>query len=184
MKTIVKFFIFLFIVGCGSSQKMSVPDFDCQTKNFHYDSSYTLNQRTKYYIVEDFANQATKNYTIEAIQKKYSGFLNQQKKPTTNIHDTSVVDTIYKFYKEKDTIEIYRAKHKDLLKKLDVTSPAFTLYGCVAAGMKKDSLLNQFDIKHSVNEAIKIGNEEKSVVFTFHFKNNQVERIVSTPYLD
>jgi len=184
MKTLVKFIIFLFIVGCGSVKKMSVPDFDCKTKSFQYDSSFTINGGIKYYIAEDFANQATKDYTIEAIQKKYTDFFKQYTEPTTNIHDTSVVDTIYKFHDENDTIEFYRAKHKDLLKKFNVTSPAFSLYGCISTGMKKDSLLNRFNIKHSAGDVIKVGNEDKSAVFTIQFKNNQVQRIVSTPYLD
>jgi len=184
MKALVKFIIFLFIVGCSSTKKMSVPNFDCKPKSFNYDSSFTINGDINYYIAEDFASQATRNYTIEAIQKEYTDMLKQSKEPTTNIHDTSVVDTIYKFHGKKDTIEFYRAKHKDLLKKFSVASPAFTLYGCMSTGMKKDSLMNRFNIKHSAGNVIKIGNEEKSAVFTFQFKNNQVERIVSTPYLD
>jgi len=184
MKTLAKFIVFLFVVGCGTTQKISTPSFDCKTKSFQYDSSFSTNNGMNYYIVEDFANQATKNYTIEAIQKKYTEVLKQSKEPTTNIHDTSVVDTIYKFHGEKDTIEFYRAKHKDLLKTFSVSSPAFNLYGCISTEMKKDSLLNRFDIKHSAGDVIKIGNEDKSVVFTFQIKNNQVKRIVSNPYLD
>jgi len=184
MKVLVKFIILLFVVGCGSTQKMSVPSFDCKSKSFHYDSSFTLNGGVNYYIAEDFANKATRNYTIEAIQKKYTDVLKQSTEPTTNIHDTSIIDTIYKFHGKKDTIEFYRAKHKDLLKKFSVASQEFTLYGCISTGMEKDSLLNRFNIKHSAGDVIKLGNEDKSAVFTFQIKKNQVERIVSTPYLD
>jgi len=184
MKALVKFIIFLFIVGCSSTKKMSVPNFDCNPKSFNYDSSFTTNNGINYYIVEDFANRATKNYTIEAIQKEYTDILKQSKEPTTNIHDTSVVDTIYKFHGKKDTIEFYRAKHKDLIKKFSAASPAFTLYGCISTEMKKDSLLNQFDIKDSVGDVIKITNKDKSAVLIFQLKNNRVERIVFTPYLD
>jgi hypothetical protein len=50
--------------------------------------------------------------------------------------------------------------------------------------MSKEAVKEQFNIKSPLNDTIRIGNEEKTAVFTFYFKKNKLNQIVSTPYID
>lgn len=183
-KAIIISLIITSFVGCNSIRNMTVKQFECTPQTFQYDSSYKENNSRQYFIHDEFAYQSAEKYTVESLKENYLGFLKLEKTPTRNIHDTTIVDTIYEFQNKQDTIAFYRAKHKDLLKKFDVTSSKFPLYGCVATGQSKDSLKRQFGIKTHIGDTILIGDEEKSSVFTFFFEKNKIKRIVNTPYFD
>jgi len=184
MKHLLKLLLLIFLASCSTLQKKTAEKFECNQINFRVGSYFTDNKGITYYVCDEFANNAIENYTIETVREKYSGFLKQEVTPTRNVHDTSRMDTIYKFYNDKTIISFYCAKHKDFLRKFKVSEPLFNLYGCVSAGMSKEALKKQFSIKDSLSDTIRIGNEEQTAIFTLYFKNNKINRIVSTPYID
>lgn len=184
MKQTATFILLLIITSCSTLQKKTAEKFECNQTNFSTDSSFTDSKGITYYICDKFANKAIENYTIETVRETYSGFLKQVTTLTENIHDTTRTDTIYKFYNDNTIISFYRAKHKDFLRKFEVSEPVFNLYGCVSAGMSKEVLKKQFSIKDSLSDTIRIGNEEQTAIYTFYFRNGKVNRIVSTPYID
>ena len=184
MKHLLKLLLLIFLASCSILQKKTAEKFECNQISFRADSYFTDNKGITYYVCDEFANHATESYTIKTVRKKYSGFLEQEASPTRNVHDTSRMDTIHKFYNDKTTISFYRAKHKDFLRKFEVSDPLFNLYGCVAVGMSKKALKNQFNIKKPLADTIRIGNDEQTAIFTLYFKNNKINRIISTPYID
>lgn len=176
--------LLLIFAGCSSIKENMVKQFDCEPHQFQYDSVYTDSDGYEYFISDSFADRAVEDYSIEQLKENYMRFLNLEKTPTQNIHDTTVTDTIYEFFNKNNTIAFYRAQHKDLLKEFDITSSKFRLYGCISAGQSKDSLSTQFGITKPLKDTIKIGNEEQSSVFTFYFEDGEIARVVSTPYFD
>jgi hypothetical protein len=184
MKHLIKIILLIFITSCSTLQKKTAEEFECKPINFNTDNSFTSEKGITYYVCNEFANKAINNYTIETVKNKYAGFLKQETTPTRNIHDTTRVDTIYKFFDNNTTISFYRAKHKDFLREFEVSDALFNLYGCVSVGMSKEAVKEQFNIKSPLNDTIRIGNEEKTAVFTFYFKKNKLNQIVSTPYID
>jgi hypothetical protein len=184
MKHLIKLLLLIFLASCSLLQKKTTEKFECNQINFRADSSFTDSKGITYFVCDKFANNAIDSYTIETVREKYSGFLKQEITPTRNVHDTTRMDTIYKFYDDKTTISFYRAKHKDFLRKFEVSDLLFNLYGCVSVGMSKEALKNQFNIKKPLSDTIRIGNDEQTAIFTLYFKNNKINRIVSTPYID
>ncbi|MFO8235056.1 MAG: hypothetical protein R6U04_06615 [Bacteroidales bacterium] len=176
--------IIIFSAGCNSIRNLSVEQFECSNESFRYDSSLTDNEGVKYYIQEEFVYNATEKYTVESLIEQYDRFLELEKTPTRNIHDTTIVDTIYEFKNKNNIISFYRARHKDLLKEFDVSSSVFPLHGCVSVELPKDSLANKFGIKEPLSDTIRIGDEERSTVFTFYFSKGKIDRIISMPYFD
>lgn len=181
MKKLIKITFLLFISGCSIFQQPE--KFECTPQQFQ-STADTDSKETPYYISEQFSNHALDNYTIAQIKKKYSRSLELKTTPIENIHDPSIIDTIYKFSNATNKISFYRARHRDFIRTFEVTKPYFNLYGCVSIGMQKKEFAKQFNLPTSIPDTIKIGNKTKTAVLTFFFEDNKVSKIESTPYMD
>jgi len=181
MKNLIKVTFILFISGCSIFQQPG--KFECTYQQFQSIADPD-SKGTPYYVSEAFSNHALDNYTIAQIKKHYSRSLDLKKTPIENIHDPSIIDTIYKFSNATNTIAFYRARHRDFIRTFEVTEPYFNLYGCVSIGIEKKAFAKQFNLSTPISDTIQIGNKEKTAVLTFYFEDNKLSKIESTPYMD
>ncbi len=184
MKTMIRLLLFIWIFGCNSTRQNAENKCDCIKKDFKAEFTFKDSLEGPYYQSDDFVSNAIEAYTIESVRKKYSDQLKLTLVPNINMHDSTIVDTVYAFSNDRSKIEFYRAKQADFIQKFDISDTVFKLDGCIAVGLLKDSLAKQFGIKENIGDTITIGNMERTSTFTFYFKNNRIVRIGSYQYLD
>jgi hypothetical protein len=123
-------------------------------------------------------------FTINNIQQAMS-FLVQNKEPVVNIHDSSIVDTIYTFSAPDNIIQIYRAKHADFIVTFEATDSRLNLAGDIKPGMSKGAFLKKFCIEHTLCDKFVICDSERTMIFLFLFdKRYKLKRISCNLYLD
>jgi hypothetical protein len=137
-----------------------------------------------FFECNNFVDNALNKYTIEVLGNKEFKFLKQSKRTVTNIHQIELRDTIYTFSDKANKIQIYRAKHVDIIYEFDVTDTKCKLLGNVGTGMTKAEFSNKFNILKPVKNKIKIGNSNGTQAFTFYFNNNKIQRINALLYMD
>ncbi|MBN2481809.1 MAG: hypothetical protein JXB19_08720 [Bacteroidales bacterium] len=183
MKHLVTITIIMIVMVCCNtrhSQRTSAnPD---DTITFRARLIDTTND-VPYYESDDFyafrIEPDTKN-----IVSLYKVPFKLSKEPFVNIHDTTVVDTIYTYAYRDNKIVIYKSRYKDLLAQFDVTDSMFEINGKLSPGISKDYFLNKFNIDHLIHDTVDIGNMDRTDVNRFYFRNNTLVRIRIEPYLD
>ncbi|MBN1159301.1 MAG: hypothetical protein JXA61_07955 [Bacteroidales bacterium] len=136
-----------------------------------------------YYQSDDFYAFITEPDT-KNIDSLYKASFKVSVEPFVNIHDTTVVDTIYTFTYRENKIVIYKSRYKDLLVQFDVTDSMFEINGNISPGISKDYFTKKFNIDHLSQDTVDIGNLERTDVARFYFRNSTLVRIRIEPYLD
>jgi hypothetical protein len=184
----LKNIILIGIIPIFSSCSVIKPDQSSEVRNdaqtqfqSHYintDADHIAN-----FVSDDFVSEALNNYTVISLTKKYR-FLKSYRKPVTNTYDSTVTDTIYTFSDSKNTIEIYRAKHRDFIFTFDVTSSKLGLHGNIKPQMKKSTFFQIFSITQTTANTIQIADSDGTSRFLFYFEKNKLKRITGFLYLD
>ena len=147
------------------------------SKNYFIDSS-----KVTFIECDEFVSNALVNYNIAIIRKIFQ--LDYSIEPVINMHETSYVDTVYKFFDNNNKIEIYRASDKDFIIYFDVKDSKYALNGNVKTGISKDVFIQKFQINKSISDVVQVANSGSSMKFIFYFKNDRLQRIKSDLYLD
>jgi hypothetical protein len=184
MKTKLGLLFLILLFGCNLNKHISEKKSDCVGTSFKSKFIDKDSLGIPYYQSNEFAEAAIKEYTIESVKKKFSAKFKLTLVPTVNVHDSKVVDTIYKFSSNHNLIEFYRAKHADFVIKFDVTDKIFKLSNCISIGSDKNTIVKDFEIKKNIGDTIVIGNLEQTTTFTLYFRNNKIVRIVGYNYID
>ncbi|QIA09331.1 hypothetical protein [Draconibacterium halophilum] len=175
--------LLIFLVGCKSgmiTQKssMNIPDRE-------FSSSYAGTENNiPYYSSNEFTNNALKSYTLDYLKSAFAGKNETSKTPVDNLHDNSIVDTIYHFSDNSNEIEYYKGTHANFITKFDVTDSQYDLYGGISAGTRKDDFTKAFNIENKTGDVVNIGNASQTAIYTFYFRNNKIQRISSLFYID
>ena len=173
MKNFACLMILALISGCSNKIKSSGP------------KSESIRETEIQYIKNnDFISNALNDYEINSITKKYRKVLKCIKNPVVNIHNPSIIDTIYVFSDSKNKIEIYRALHADLIFTFDVSDSKYELSNNIKPGITKDIFIENMKIKTAINDTVRIGHTEGMQYFTFYFKKAKLKRIEFYTYID
>lgn len=185
LKNLFLIFIILAFSSCNFLKlKKSPASVDEGAILFHSKTSISDSNEVARFESEDFVSEALKNYTIKTVQHEYLHNLKCTKESIVNMHDPAIIDTIYNFSNHKNKIQIYRAKHKDLIILFDVTDQIFKLSGDIKPGMAKNVFLRKFHIAETEKNKVNITNAEGSISFMFYFENNRLKRINGQIFLD
>lgn len=148
------------------------------SKFIRFDSNNIAN-----YECEDFVLNAIENYTIASIRQKYK-FLKFTQEPIINLHNPSIVDTIYSFSNKKNTVRFYRARHDDFIYIFDVSNSKFKLAGDIQPGMSKATFCRKFRISESIDSKIQLSDKNGNIDYLFYFKRKILKRISADIYID
>lgn len=149
---------------------------------FHSKNYFIDSNKVTFIECNEFVSNALVNYNIAIIKRIF--LLDCSVEPVINMHETSYVDTVYKFFDSNNKIQVYRAKDKEFVIYFDVSDSKYTLNGNVKTGMTKEVFIQKFQINKSISDVVKVANTGSSMKFIFYFKNNRLERIKSDLYLD
>ena len=151
MKNLILIFIILGIASCNT-RKIGKPTATVDKNEilFHSQISSKEPSLIANYESEDFVSNALNNYSIATINKEYR-FLKCTKESVVNIHDPSIIDTIYTFSNSENKIQIYRSKQKDIIFTFDVTDSRLVLAGNVKTGINEDLFSRKFNIAKTIN---------------------------------
>lgn len=182
-KNIIFGFITLGLLACNTSKLGKLTLIEENSKTYY--SKFLLVEKSgiAIYECEDFVSNALNNYSISTLTKNHS-YLKCSKKPIVNIHNSSIIDTIYTFSNSKNNIQIYRSKQKDLIFSFDVTNSDLSLTGNIHTGMAKDQFFQIFQITVPINNKVQITDSNGTIKFIFAFKNNRLNSIKSDLYID
>ncbi|MFA9390122.1 MAG: hypothetical protein ACERKD_09960 [Prolixibacteraceae bacterium] len=176
--------ILLAVVSCSTlrSTKLNEPvvqdELIYHTKFIQLDSNHIAN-----YECDDFVLNALENYTIKSIRQEYN-FLKLTQEPIINLHNPSIVDTIYTFSHKKNTIKIYRARHNDFTYLFDVRYSKFKLAGAIQPGMSKATFCRKFNISETIDSKVQLSDKASNIEYLFYFKRNKLRRISANIYIE
>lgn len=176
--------VLLIIVSCNTLRLTKFHS-SVDEDELRYDSKFIRidSNNIATYECEDFVINALKNYTIASISQEYK-FLIFTQESTINLHNLSIVDTIYTFSNKKNTIGIYRARHDDFIYIFDVRNSKFKLAGDVQTGMSKATFCRKFRINESIDSKVKLSDTYGNIEYLFYFKRSKLKRIRASLYLD
>jgi len=103
-----------------------------------------------------------------------------------NIHNPAVSDTIYRFYRKKSELFIYKTiDGKELFFAGNIFDAKVVLKNGVKVGTTKGDFFKGFtNIKPIPNDTIKLGSKRSTTMFNFIFKNNKLQAIKIDNYID
>lgn len=121
--------------------------------------------------------------TVRNFQKNYGAKLNITKKPVKNIHNRAVVDTIYTFAAGKTKIEIYKAKHRDILQSAYIDTEKIPLKYNIKVGDSKTEVAKRLKATITADK-LQVGDLEQGQVYTFTFAKGKLTSISYEGYVD
>ena len=134
------------------------------------------------FITDSFTSQAAETFSIESLRKDHSELLPLRKEPFRNIHDTTVIDTIYHFSGARDTITFYSSRRKNFMIYLHLTSPELVLGSCIRPGMSRETFRSVFGISKPFEDAVQLANSDGTLRFIFYFEGDVLKSIKSDIY--
>ena len=134
------------------------------------------------FITDSFTSRAAETFTIESLKKRHSELLPLEKEPFRNIHDTTVIDTIYRFSGARDTITFYSSRKKNFMIYLHLTSSELVLGSCICPGMTRETFRSVFGISKPFGDIVQLANSDGTLRFIFHFDGNILKSIKSDIY--
>lgn len=177
------FALLIFLVGCKSAKLTEKTSSNIPNRIFSSTYSGTEND-IPYYSSDEFTNNALKTYTLDYLKSEFSETNETRKTPVENLHDNSIIDTIYHFSDKRNTIEYYKGTYANFISKFEVTDNQYDLHGGISAGTGKKDFKKAFNIKDEIGDVVNIGNTSKTAIYTFYFKKDKVQKISSLFYVD
>jgi hypothetical protein len=121
--------------------------------------------------------------TVRNFQKNFRGKFTITKKPIKNIHNSTVVDTVYTFSAGKTKIELYKAKHRDILQSAYIDTDKIPLKFNIKIGDSKTDVAKRLKADITVNQ-IQVGDLEQGQVYTLKFSKGKLTSISYEGYVD
>ncbi len=134
------------------------------------------------FITDSFTNRAVESFTIESLQENHSELVPLKKEPFRNIHDTTVIDTIYRFSGSRDTITFYSSRKKNFMIYLHLTSSELVLDSCIRPGMTRKTFRSVFGISKPFGDIVQLANSDGTLRFIFYFEGDILKSIISDIY--
>ncbi len=103
-----------------------------------------------------------------------------------NIHNPAVSDTIYRFYRKKSELFIYKTTDgKELFFAGNIFDAKVVLKNGVKVGTSKDDFFKSFtNLKPILNDTIALGSKRSTSLFKFIFKKDKLQAIKIDNYID
>jgi len=177
------FVLLIFLVGCKSTKLTEKTSNNIPNKIFSNTYSGIEND-IPYYSSDEFTNNALKIYTLDYLKSEFSETNETRKTPVENLHDNSIIDTIYHFSNNSNTIEFYKGTHANFITKFEVTDSQYDLFGGISPGTGKKDFKKAFIINDKIGDVVNIGNSSKTAIYTFYFKKDKIQKISSFFYID
>lgn len=121
--------------------------------------------------------------TIANFKKNYGTLFSITKTPVKNIHEETIVDTIYTFSAGKTKIEVYKARHQDLLQSAYIDTDKISLKFNIKIGDTKDDIGRRLGTKIT-SDKVQIGDLEQLQVYTLTFSNGKLTSIIYEGHVD
>lgn len=180
MKTILLLSIFLsfHLFSCKSPEQKEIKVSASEIYSLVENTNDEIQQEN--YLVRDSLAMAWEQKLFEFT--KSSNF-KSEKIAVQNLHDDSIIDTLITYSQNNSKIEVYKARHFEAVKSAYIESPDFLLDEFLHVGSKK-LVLENIVAQGLSEEPIKVGNLERTRVFTFTFKDLFIQSITFEGYVD
>ena len=180
MKTITSLSIILcsLFFACKNAEKNQI-DLSNKTANSFAETSSDSSQIENYLVRDSL---------VMVWEQKLLGFakssnFKSEKVAVENIHDNSIIDTVINYSQNNSKIEVYKAQNFEAVKSAYIESPDFLLDEFLHVGSKK--LVFENIIEQGLSEEpIRVGNLERTIVFTFTFEDVRIQSITFEGYVD
>ncbi|MEP1488650.1 MAG: hypothetical protein ABJK28_09505 [Algibacter sp.] len=181
-KTVLNLFIILLFFSCKKNKATLKDKLEINSKTQTTKLIELESKEEELYIVKD---SLTNVWTQEILEysKHQNIIFSTNHRPIVNTHNKSVIDTISTYVFKESKIEIYRAKHRDILISAVLQNEDFILSDFIMIGLKVYVMEKSFATGIPDNY-IKIGNSEYSTIFNFLFENGELKTIKYEGYLD
>lgn len=121
--------------------------------------------------------------TVQNFQKNYGSIVSISKKPIKNVHNNTVVDTIYTFSVGNTKIEIYKARHGDILKSAYIDTDKIPLKYNIKVGTSKVNVAKKLKAK-IIADKVQVGDLEHGQVYTLTFSHGKLSTVSYEGYVD
>jgi hypothetical protein len=103
-----------------------------------------------------------------------------------NIHNHSIIDTIYKFHRRKDELLIYKnVNNIEMFFAGRISSDKIKLKNGVRVGMSRDEFYKSFtNLRPKAEDTVRISSKRAPNSFNFIFKGNKLIMIKIDNYID
>lgn len=183
MKKILYFFSFVLIilVSCKQEKNTGTPEPDIERKIPQSQSEQEDPETEPQFVENDSLTRAwvAELEMISTAEDKFE----VDKKLTENRHIENQTDTIKTLRFEESTLRIYTTTGLYALESAEIEDEEFALQDSVEVGMSKDQL-EQVLSTELKGDVIEVGNFTRNMHFTFYFKDDIVQRIEFSGYVD
>lgn len=123
--------------------------------------------------IKNFSSQLFPDYKLQIYSIK-------------NLHNPQVSDTIYRFYRKKSELFIYKTiEGRELFFAANIVEGKVVLKNGVKVGITREEFFNGFtNLKQTQEDSISLGSKRSTTVFNFVFKNNRLQAIKINNYID
>ncbi len=124
--------------------------------------------------------------TIKNLSINLLPYYNLQIYSIRNIHNPQVSDTIYRFYRKKSELFIYKTiTGRELLFAANIFDSKVVLKNGVRVGVTKEEFYNSFtNLKPITSDTVIIGSKKAATTQRFLFKHNKLDAIKIDNYID
>jgi hypothetical protein len=135
---------------------------DTITFNCEFDSN--IDKNTVAYKCNDFVLKAIpkKIYLIKNIRKNYKKDFEITKEPMPNMHNETIIDTIYRFTNKKNKISVYKSTSAEFVYDVDVQDKKF-LFGKIHTGISKDDFKKKFRLSELPQDNVIMSDSENKI---------------------
>lgn len=141
-------------------------------------------ERVPYFVNEVFSENIFPFHDmIGNFKKFYSSTLAETKKPITNSHGKSDIDTVYIFTHGKTKIEIYKAKGQEILTSAKIYTDKIPLKYGIKIGVSKSEMAKLLK-RRIIADKIFVGDLEQNQFCTFRFVKGHLAAVSYHGYLD
>lgn len=173
--SIVFFFLFF---SCKNPEKNQI-DLRSERANSFAETSSNSSQEENY-LVRDSLVMAWEKKLLEFTKNNK---FKSEKTAIENLHDDSIIDTLIIYSQNNSKIEVYKAQNFEAVKLAYIETPDFILDEFLHVGSKK--LVLETAVQQGLSEGpIKVGNLERTIVFTFTFEDVRIQSITFEGYVD
>lgn len=141
-------------------------------------------QDTTFIQNDDFISDAFGfPHQLAHFKKRYGHFLEVSKSPFQNVHDKAVTDTIYTLSVGRTKIEIYKARHREILYNAFVDTDKISFLYNIKVGISKIEVEKKFKpvIKSDV---LVVSDSEELSSYTFVFVKDKLVSIFFDGYIE
>ena len=184
MRHFIKIIFFLCLIACknhSADKKEHVTDSVMnpltEKQELNAEDDYVVNED----IVTELLGFPINGKNINSV--KLLGF-GLTKTARVNAHNSSIVDTIYKYQKKATNFTFYKASDRYILSEFSILNNVIALKNGLNIGLSKPKVLEKLRLNNRVSDTIQIGDLEKNSVVSFLFKNQKLTEIKYEGYVD